>query len=145
MMLIGEGKTKTAACDEVGISTTTYDRICKENTELKPLAEEAEERGYDTMAERLVNIDKDQFLNISDPKWATVISNNIKWFLARRKKDKYGDTMIVDTRISVDKAIIEALTRGQIRASEFNGVIDANFTVSEPKSLNRPLKIEDLW
>ncbi|RTL04981.1 hypothetical protein EKK58_09245 [Candidatus Dependentiae bacterium] len=116
--LIAQGRTKTYACDEVGITVTVFDNTVKQYTELQELLVEAETRGYDTMADMLLTIDSRGIYAHSDPKMAKVISDNIKWLLERRKSKQYGQRVQVEHNITADRAIINALSAGRRRVEE---------------------------
>jgi hypothetical protein len=57
--MIGEGKTESSSCDTVGISVRVFRSCLKNSEDLAALADEASQRGYDRMAEILVEIDRD--------------------------------------------------------------------------------------
>lgn len=116
--LIGQGKTKTAACDEAGIAYSQLTQYCENTPELRSLYEDAEQRGYDIMADNLVNIDQfGAMLGVSDPKMLAILSKNIQWYLSRRRPRQYGERVSVEHNITADRAIIEALHRGKERAA----------------------------
>lgn len=115
--LISQGYTKTKACDTCGISTVLFDRYVSNNDVLRDVYGEAEQRGYDTLADILLEIDSNAIYGSSDPKMAAVISKNIQWYLSRKRPKEYGDRVSVDVTISADKAIVEALARARIRGT----------------------------
>lgn len=136
--IISQGNTRTNACDDAGITIPMFERIVKESNELTDLLVEAETRGYDALADALVNIDNHKIHGRSDPKMAKVISDNIKWLLSKRRVKEYGDRLDVNINLTADKAIVEALAKGRARASQLalgapeeDDVIDAAFTVIE--------------
>lgn len=100
--------------------------------------DDALQEGYDTMAELLLEIDRDPLYGNNDPKMAKVISDNIKWFLARRRPKEYGDRMDVNVTVTADKEIIAALRASQSRVSaiEHQRIIDV--------TPNAPVNIDDL-
>lgn len=114
--MVGQGRTTTSACDELGVSVASFNRIVSNDDALSSLYHEAEQRGYDALAEALLEIDRHPHYGSSDSKMASVISRNIQWFLARRDSKRYGDKTIISHEITADKAIIEALSRGKDRA-----------------------------
>lgn len=122
--LIGQGHTKTAACDLSNIPVATFNSYVGRNEELRVAFEEAEDRGSDAMADALINIDNHKVHGQSDPKMAKVISDNIKWLLSKRRVREYGDRVVVDHSVSVDVAITTALDAARTRvASAKSGVV----------------------
>lgn len=130
--LIGQGRTKTSACDEAGISVTAFNTHVSASPELREMFDEAEQRGYDTMAEILLEIDRHPHYGSSDVAKASLISRNIQWFLSRRRPAQYGDKVVVENRITADKAIVDALNRARERATLLEDVpyevVDTAFT-----------------
>jgi hypothetical protein len=114
--LISRGYTKTRACDECNITTSLFDRYVRDNDTLRDIAAEATQRGYDTLADILLEIDSNPIYGSTDAKMAGVISKNIQWYLSRRKPKEYGDRVTVDVQLNADKTIIEALSRAKVRA-----------------------------
>lgn len=112
--LISQGYMKTWACDECAISTTTFDKYVNADRQLGDLANEAEQRGYHSLADALVNINTSKH-GTSDPKMAAILSKNIQWLLSRRLPKQYGERVTVEHTITADRAITEALTRGKER------------------------------
>lgn len=114
--LIGQGYTKTRACDDAGVSTELFDKYVSAYPQLGEIANAAFTRHYDTLADVLVNIDSDPRHGVSDPKMAAVVSKNIMFYLSRRRPKEYGDRVTVEHTITADKAIVDALTRAKTRA-----------------------------
>lgn len=113
--LISQGKTPTKACDEAGITTGTLKRWINSSSELGTLAEEAFQRGYDTLADALLHIQNHEEYGSSDHHIMKVMSDNIKWYISRKNPSQYGDKLLVENRITADRVIIEALSRGKDR------------------------------
>jgi len=113
--LISQGFTKTRACDDAGLSTTTFDKLVNGDALLAELANEAEQRGYHSLADALVTIDTSVH-GSSDPKMAAILSKNIQWYLSRRNPKQYGERVTVEHTITADRAIVDALERGKQRA-----------------------------
>lgn len=106
------GFTKTAACKRAGISYAAFKGHIDQHPELLDLALNAEQMSQDILADKLVNI-VDEY---PDHNQAKVISENIKWLLARRRQKDYGDRMITEVNVTADKAILQALERSQERS-----------------------------
>lgn len=115
--LISQGATKTRACDESNIKIPTFEEYVNRHSELQELLVDAERRGYDAMADALLEIDNHSLYGQSDPKMAKIISDNIKFLLAKKRPKEYGDRVQVDVNITADKAITEALLAGKKRAA----------------------------
>lgn len=125
---ISQGETKTAACDKVRIKLGTFDHYIKNSVELQELFEEAKQRGYDAMADALLDPDGHGIYGRTDPKLAKVVSDNIKWILDKRDAARFGTKVQVQHTLTADRAIIDALTAGRHRASQIAydpDVIDA--------------------
>jgi hypothetical protein len=114
---ISLGKTVTAACDEANITTAVFNEYIKNDESLNAMYEDAYERGTDSMADALVEIDNHSIYGHTDPKMAKVISDNIKWLLSKRRSKDYGDKIEVSHTITADKAITTALNAGRERAA----------------------------
>jgi hypothetical protein len=115
--LLSAGRTLTSACDEAGVSIATYKSYIKHTAELTSAHEEAMQRGYDAMADALVEIDRHEHYGSSDPKQQKVMSDNIKWLLSKRDNKRFGDRVSVDVNVTADKAIVNALSRARSRAA----------------------------
>jgi hypothetical protein len=112
--LLSQGRTLTEACDESRINFATFRQYVNNVPELTALFTDAEQRGYDVMADALLNIfDPGHKYGETEPKRAKIISDNIKWYLARKRPQLYGDKSIVEHQITADKTIVEALSRGK--------------------------------
>jgi len=110
------GHTETQSCDYAGIGVGAFKNYIKHNDELQSLYQEAMQRGYDAMAEALLSPDNHAIYGHSDPKMAKVQSDNIKWFLEKRKPKEYGQRVEVNHHITADKAITQALAAARQRA-----------------------------
>lgn len=113
---IGQGYTKTRACDFSGVSVAVFNKYVGEIPELQVAAVEAFDRHYDTLADALVHIDTDTRVGSTDAKMAAVLSKNIQWYLARRRPKDYGDKLQVDHTVTLDRVITDALDRARQRA-----------------------------
>lgn len=115
---IAEGRTITAACDDVGISVSSFRFHVNDNPHLARAYTDAEQRGYDAMADALVTVDSNKvFGGERDPRLLKILSDNVKWFLARKRPKEYGDRVQVDVNITADRAITDALDRARVRSS----------------------------
>lgn len=134
---ISQGSTKTAACDMSNISIATFDKYVAENVELKELLAEAEQRGFDAMADALLQPHNHKVYGMTDPKMAKIVSDNIKWLLSKRAQKVYGDKLEVKHEITLDRAVVDALSRAKDRAlqgalpppTDTANVIEAEYVV----------------
>lgn len=113
---LSEGKTKTRACDEAHITVSVFDEYVNRDTQLAELANDAIQRGYDAMAEALLEPDNHRIYGHTDAKMATVQQKAIMFFLSKKRPKEYGDRVQVDVNITADRAIIEQLALGKARA-----------------------------
>lgn len=117
--LLCQGYTLTAACDKNSIGVATFRKHVNSNVELKEMFEEAEQRGFDTLADYLIDpfgAHGNKVTNETEAKKAKLVSDNIKWYLSRKRPTQYGDRSVVEHTITADKAIIEAMQQGNQRA-----------------------------
>lgn len=110
------GQTKSRACLEAGITVATFNKYARENQQIAELLDEAEDQGYDVLAEALLHIDTDPIYGTTDPQKMKVISDNIKWFLSKRRPKKYGEKLQIENTLTVDQTIVDMLMRGRDRA-----------------------------
>lgn len=129
--LLSQGATKTKACDEANINVGTFDGYISRDPQLAAMLSEAEQRGHDAMADALVNPFNDLRYGETDVQKAKVVSENIKWLLARRDGARFGDKVEVKHSLTLDVAITSALNAAKDRvvalAAPAEEVIDAEF------------------
>jgi hypothetical protein len=111
-----QGMVPTKACDHAGVSYATFDKYTKQYAELGRLRKDAEDRLYERMADALPHIDTDYQYGQSDAKMASVVSGNIKWLLARRRRDAYGDHSTIEHKVTAEREILDALQHAKARA-----------------------------
>lgn len=116
LTVISRGKVPTVACDECGVSYTTFTNYTKKYPQLADLRTEAEDRLYDQMAEALPHIFDHPIYGAEDPKQAGVVSSNIKWLLERRRSKSYGQHSVIEHTITADREVLDALQRAKARA-----------------------------
>lgn len=134
--LISQAWTETAACDECRISVRAFRKYTEENVELRELRDEAVVRGYDRMADILLDPFANPLYGESDVKRAKLVTDNMKWLLARRRPDQYSERVKIEHTVTADRAIIEALERGRERVSSM--VLDAVMRDITPPRLPAP-------
>lgn len=115
---ISQGKTRTSACDEANIDIGTFDRYVKADVELQTMLAEAEQRGHDAMADALLQPFNHRLYGHTDPKMAKVMSDNIKWLLGKRASKQYGEKLEIKHEITLDRAVVDALSRAKNRAMQ---------------------------
>ena len=117
---LSQGHTLSAACDKASISVSAFNKTVRNTKELHDLFTDAEQRGYDRMADTLLTMDAVDNVNSpyyqTDPKIMKILSDNIKWYLSRKRPQQYGERVIVENTITADRAIIDALERAKQRA-----------------------------
>ena len=134
--LLGQGHTLTAACDAAGVTVSTLHATCRATPELQELYNDAEQRGYDRMADILLTIDTDPLYGTTDPRKMKIVSDNIKWYLSRKRPQQYGERVVVETNITADRAIIDALERGRQRALTARVIEDVAYEVIDDAVVN---------
>lgn len=140
--LFSQGHTVTEACDQSNITIAVFERYIAQNEQLRDMYTEAERRSHDAMADALINIDNHKVHGQSDPKMAKVISDNIKWVLAKRDSKRFGEKVQVDHSVSVDIAITTALDAARRRVTpklEPHDVVDAEIVEDDDAILRQLL------
>lgn len=140
--LFSQGHTVTEACDQSNITIAVFERYIAQNEQLRDMYTEAERRSHDAMADALINIDNHKVHGQSDPKMAKVISDNIKWVLAKRDSKRFGEKVQVDHSVSVDIAITTALDAARRRVTpklEAHDVVDAEIVEDDDAILRQLL------
>jgi hypothetical protein len=88
---IAKGNVPTRACDDMDVSYMTFCRLTATYSQLRAMRDEAEDRCYDVLADRLLTIHED----IQDPKMANVA---------------------LEVNITADREVLEALQQAKARA-----------------------------
>lgn len=109
---IGQGHVPTMACDDMGVSYSTFTTLTATYSQLRTLRQEAEDRCYDILADKLLTIHED----VTDPKMANVASGNVKWLLERRRARQYGTKSTLEVNITADREVLDALQAAKARA-----------------------------
>lgn len=109
---IAEGMTITEACEKSYISQASFRSLVKREPVLQNLLDEALQMRDDTLADMLINIDKQGLA----PAVMGVVSKNIQWVLERSRPDKFS-ARTADTNVNNEVnrnlalALAEAVTR----------------------------------
>jgi hypothetical protein len=104
--------TVTSACFEVGLSYGAFQSALRSSPLLKEMYETALKRGEDVLADVLISIDE----YFPDPKMASVISKNIQWLLSRRRRQDYGDHVVVEHTTTRDQVLLKRMEDARERA-----------------------------
>lgn len=103
--------TVAQACKEVDLGVHTFHRLVREDETLSALYKTALAVSEDAMADMLVNIDELQ----PDARMAHVISKNIQWLLARRRRQDYGDHVTVEHTRTRDQVLLKMIEEAKAR------------------------------
>lgn len=139
MNLLSQGDTLTSACDKANITVATYRSYIGRDKQLAEMHEEHEQRGYDAMADLLLNVDNHATRGRTDPKMAAVISKNIMWYLEKKKPKEYGQRVQIDQSVTLDITITQALNAAKQRTGQ---VIEAEVVEAIPQ-LHADTEVED--
>lgn len=113
---IGNGLTETRACDDAHIGVVTFKKYLKNDAALAEQYEEAMQRGYDAMAEALLDPFGRGIYGETDTQKAALRSANLKWFLSKRAARTYGERVEVAHTITADRVITQALESARMRS-----------------------------
>lgn len=97
------------AAAAVGVDVITLQKWRMADASFNLLCVQALDAGYEVLADKLIGI-TDIYEDVNK---ARLESDNIKWYLARRVRDRYGDRLEVTTNVQVD--IKSALLKAQAR------------------------------
>jgi len=114
--LLRQGRSPTEACRDTMVTWHSVKRYCDKDEDLKGMLIDAQQEGFDTLADLLLTLDRDPFYGQSDPAMLKAMSDNIKWYLARKNPAGYGDKQTVDVNIRADSVILAALNAAKLRA-----------------------------
>lgn len=87
-----------AAAVAVGVDVITLQKWRLEDAAFNNLCTQALDAGYEVLADKLIGITE----VFDDVNKARLESDNIKWYLARRARDRYGDRLEVNINQTVD-------------------------------------------
>lgn len=132
-----QGHTLTAACQMERITSVQFKRFVASDVNLQAAFEDAEQRGYDTMADLLLNPFDNLIFGDTDVKKIKIICENIKWYLSRKRPTQYGDKSVVEHQITADRAIIDAMQAGKQRVID-NVITDVTYHIVEKET--QPVK-----
>lgn len=131
---IVEGNSPTEACRKANIPYRMFVKLVKEDNELAMLADEAQQLGADTMADLLLSLDRaENPYFTTDEKKQKIISDNIKWVLARRFNKKYGERVEIKQEVTVSHVITSQLEAARERVQQRQvDYVDAEYVMLPP-------------
>lgn len=121
---ISQGATQTTACHENGCTVAWFKKFVAADRQLVEMLEEADQLGYDALADALLSPENHDLYGTTDPKMAKIFSDNIKWLLAHRDKKRFGDVLEVKHEHTIAFAITDALEQAQLRVTDGMKMID---------------------
>ena len=102
----------------------------------------ATQRGHDAMAEALLHPDNNAVYGQPNPQMAKVVSDNIKWYLAKADTKRFGDKIEVRHEITLDRAITDAMDAARKRAVGYE--IEHDEQAALPPPPPPPLRGDDV-
>jgi hypothetical protein len=114
---IGQGRTETSACDLANISVLTFKQTVQSDETLQALYADAVQRGSDALVDALIDVDTHRIYGHTDSKMAKVQSDNIKWVLAKRDPERFGERIQVKHDVSLDRVITDVLMAAKQRSA----------------------------
>lgn len=113
--LISQGYTTTRACAIADLRVSMFERVIADDEELGDMLVDADRQGTDAMADALTEFDNHAVYGQTDVRKAKLMSDNIKWILAKRHPDKYGEKVTIDHSIRADVVITSELDAARSR------------------------------
>src|SRR4029079_15447501 len=104
--LLRQRRSPTEACRDTMVTWHSVKRYCDKDEDLKGMLIDAQQEGFDNLADLLRTLDRDPFYRQSDPAILEEMMDNIKWDLARKNPAGYGDKQTVDVNIRADSVIL---------------------------------------
>jgi len=113
--LIEQGRSVSRACRETGLSSSTLYATKKRYPVIKDAYEQAQRRGCDALMDALLDINDHPIYGKGDAQDKKLMSDNIKWVLARKDRARFGTQTQHDAQANAKKAehIIAALQRAK--------------------------------
>lgn len=95
-----------------------FNKYVAADEDLKMMLEEAQTVGNDALADALLNPFNNAEYGNTDANKAKLVSDNIKWLLAKRDNKRFGDRIEVKHEVTLDRAITDAMFAGRQRAEQ---------------------------
>lgn len=119
------GKRILSACKLAGISRAQLIALADADENVREQLLAAEQESDDILAESLVDANEWADFGAHDPKMAATWAKNVQWFLARKRKEKYGDKLTIESKTTVDIQIINRLEKAKERVASLSpSVVD---------------------
>lgn len=138
--LLRQGRSPTEACRDALITWHSVKKYAERDSDIKDMLTDAQQEGFDTLADILLTIDRDSFYGQSDSQMAKIISENIRWYLARKNPAGYGDKQTIDVNLKADSVILAALNAAKLRAPPMLDLQATRITETEDETV----LVEDL-
>lgn len=112
---ISQGRTITASVDLANISLSTFESYIEKDRQLAQMYDEALRRGYDALADALLNPQLHAVYGSTDPKIMKIYADNIKWYLSKRAHKIYGEKIEIKHEVTLAFAITDELAQASRR------------------------------
>lgn len=109
--LAASGQRLSQIAKTIGVHVATICQWRLDNPSFDESYRRAQETGFEVQADQLFDIPHE----IEDVNKARLLSDNIKWVLARRARDRYGDKLDVNLNQTVDIKGALADARSRVR------------------------------
>lgn len=130
---ISQGYTRSKACGGAGLSVGQFNDAVNADRELKMMFEEACVLGDDALFDALLDPEVNPLINTTDAKKLKVYSDNIKWVLARRNRERFGDQVNVKQDVThtfvITDQLEKARARSQLALPPVDDFVDAEYTM----------------
>jgi len=114
--LIEQGYSVSRACRKVGLSNETLYATMKRYDWIQDAYDSAQRLACDALVDALLDIRDHPVYGSDDPKVMRVVSDNIKWVLARKDRARFGTQTQHDAQANAKKA--EEITSAMQRAKK---------------------------
>lgn len=114
--LISQGRTRSKACETVGLTVRTFVASIRADRDLMAMLEESNILGDDALFDALLDPEVNPLIATTDPKKLKVYSDNIKWVLERRNRERFGQQVSVKQEVTIGFAITDELEKARRRS-----------------------------
>lgn len=113
------GVPLTRICERLGYTDWDLWRYRNENTAFDQSLARALDAGVEAQTDKLLTVHEEE----RDSQRARVISDNIKWIAARRKRSAYGDSVDINVneRVDISGSLLEARKRAALPVCDQTG------------------------
>ena len=114
--LIARGYSVTRACKTAQVSPSVLYSARRRFDEVDAAYHDAQTRACDALVDALLDIRDHELYGSEDPREQRVLSDNIKWILAKKDRARFGpQTSTLQIKSESSRNIIEALQRAEQR------------------------------